>query len=570
MKTKFISILMLSLIILNLNVNVVEASEKQIIDISKGATYLSTTYYEKAQELVLKYPNILHLEVLGYSVDQKPIYVLVMTENVQETIQRDDFNVYRMHYLIEAGTHGRETVNPFIVLKMIEDYAIDYYNDNHIKEFNVNVELSTSVIHFIPLLNPDGHDLAKVGVSSVITEEGKKIISSIKDKNYPNWKANLRGVDINRNFPDRYLDKNINEWVDKWQLYPNSYVSYEPSGAYYSGPYAGSEPETQILMQYMTKYDFRNYITYHSRGKVFYFDWYYAPDGYNEKVIPLINIINKVTSYAIQYSTSGLGSGYDNEYFSANLLKPGITLETVPAGTKTPTEQKYYQDAYNQSYLLPLYFVQEGNKEGYQKFRLYVDKKYVRDFFDYNYAYAHAQELGGEIIEGKGIPDMFFIETMTREEALIELIDEYYDIKALTVDATDTFLDTKAVIPTFARNRSILSRSDYFRPNDSITAAEIATIIYNIHKEKDLETTKQTDFMDINIVGNYPEWAKEAVQYVTYNNILSEKIFKHQYIDKQIVKRIYYDKEFNNKIIAAEEEEKQIDDVSEDTDLGEE
>ena len=156
--------------------------------------------------------------MLGQSYDGKPIYVVIMTENTKETLKRDDLNVYRMHYLIEAGTHARETVNPAIVLKIIEDYAIDYYNDGHIKEFNVKDELSIAVIHFIPLLNPDGHDLAKIGLASVETEVGKQIINSIKDKNYSEWKANLRGVDINRNFPDRYLDKTTKQWIEKWQV----------------------------------------------------------------------------------------------------------------------------------------------------------------------------------------------------------------------------------------------------------------------------------------------------------------------------------------------------------------
>ena len=414
--------------------NVAYAAEKpEIVDLNSAYSYLSDDYYTKAIQLVEKYPDILYLEVLGQSYDGKPIYVVIMTENTKETLKRDDLNVYRMHYLIEAGTHARETVNPAIVLKIIEDYAIDYYNDGHIKEFNVKDELSIAVIQFIHLLNPDGHDLAKIGLASVETEVGKQIINSIKDKNYSEWKANLRGVDINRNFPDRYLDKTTKQWIEKWQKYPAFLYSKIPSGSYYPGPYAGSETETQILMNYMTRYDFRNYLTYHSRGQVVYYDWYYAPETFNNRAYVLGEIVNNITGYGIQSTTTGNGSGYDNEYFSANLLKPGITVETVSYSVKTPIPQEYYRKTYDLAYLLPLYFVKAGREAGYNKYRLYVNNNYVRDYFDYDYALAHMKDLGGEIIEGEGTPKMHLVEPEASKELELwpkglKLLQEYLPV----------------------------------------------------------------------------------------------------------------------------------------------
>lgn len=523
---------------------VVNASEGEIVDINKGAGYSSSDYYEMAQKLVEKYPNILLLEVLGKSVDNKPIYAIIMTENVAGSVKRDDFNVFRMHYFVEAGMHARETVNPAIVLKMIEDYAIDYVNDKHIAGFNVKQELTSSVIHFIPLLNPDGHDLSKFGINSVKTAEGKKIINSISDKKYSEWKANLRGVDINRNFPDRYLDKKTKQWVEKWQKYPSSLMSYVPSGSYYSGPYAGSEPETKLYMDYMLKYDFRNKITYHSRGEILYFDWSYAPEGYSTKAKVLADLTYKLNGYAIQYNRTGpgagKGSGFGSAYFAANTLKPTVTLETVPSGTPTPTPQKYFKAAYNQTYLLPLHFVQAGKKEGYHKYRLYVEDKYIRDYFDYDYAMAHAKELGGKVLTGVGKPEMFLIEYITREKALTELISKYYDLTNLTVNALDTFKDTNSIIPTFSRNIGVLSKSDKFRPGDNITSYEVATIIYNIHKEKGIELTKTQEHMNQELKYSYPKWAKEAIQYVTYHEIMPEYSFRQELFDNVILKIINY------------------------------
>jgi hypothetical protein len=267
----------------------------------------------------------------------------------------------------------------------------------------------------------------------VETEVGKQIINSIKDKNYSEWKANLRGVDINRNFPDRYLDKTTKQWIEKWQKYPAFLYSKIPSGSYYPGPYAGSETETQILMNYMTRYDFRNYLTYHSRGQVVYYDWYYAPETFNNRAYVLGEIVNNITGYGIQSTTTGNGSGYDNEYFSANLLKPGITVETVSYSVKTPIPQEYYRKTYDLAYLLPLYFVKAGREAGYNKYRLYVNNNYVRDYFDYDYALAHMKDLGGEIIEGEGTPKMHLVEPEASKELELwpkglKLLQEYLPV----------------------------------------------------------------------------------------------------------------------------------------------
>ena len=44
--------------------------------------FSSDMLYEKAQKLVSTYPYLLSLEVIGYSEDLKPIYVIRMTKDI--------------------------------------------------------------------------------------------------------------------------------------------------------------------------------------------------------------------------------------------------------------------------------------------------------------------------------------------------------------------------------------------------------------------------------------------------------------------------------------------------------
>ncbi len=395
-----------------------------IVNLSQGEFYSSTDIYQMALKLESNYPNIIHIEVIGQSVDQKPLFAVLMTKDVDDVRRRDDFNVYRQHYLVEAGTHSRETVNPFIVMKQIEDYAMDYYQDEHIPEFHLSEELEDVVIHFLPLTNPDGFDLVKFGEDSIQTQEGLSALLSVDDHDYSNYKAGITGVDHNRNYPQEYFDIEKNAWVDIWQTHLNAFYSDQPSGEFYPGPYPASEPEVQTVMHYILNYDFRNYISFHSRGNIIYWNKYYAPDHYNRRTKELAQIVSEVNGYELSDEDYGKGSGYISDFTSSQTLKPLITIETLSARTKLPTPNHLYLEAYEKNRLIPLIAIQNGKKIGYHPYRLYVDFTYVRDFEDLLYAKAIAQKYDGEIIEGTGIPPMI-LEKEKRAHSIYKLLVKY-------------------------------------------------------------------------------------------------------------------------------------------------
>ncbi len=402
-------------------------SHANVVDLSQGEFYSSNDLYQMALNLESKYPDIIHVEVIGKSVDQKPLFAVIMTDNVDYVIQRDDFNVYRQHYLVEAGTHSRETVNPIILMKQIEDYAMDYYQDEHIPEFHLSQELEDVVIHFLPLTNPDGFDLVKFGKDSIQTQEGLSVLLSVDDYDYANYKAGITGVDHNRNYPQEYFDFKENVWVDIWQTYLNQFYSDQPSGAFYPGPYPASEPEVQAVMDYILSYDFRNYISFHSRGTIIYWDKYFAPDYYNHRTKDLAQLVSAVNGYKLSDQDTGKGSGYISDFTSSQTLKPLITIETLPAWTELPTPNHLYLDAYEKNRLIPLIAIQNGKKIGYHPYRLYIEYTYVRDFEDLLYAKAIAQKYDGEIIEGTGIPPMI-LEKEKRAHSIYELLLKYFPL----------------------------------------------------------------------------------------------------------------------------------------------
>ncbi len=83
-------------------------------------------------------------------------------------------------------------------------------------------------VGIIPILNPDGFER--------------------------NQRMNATGVDLNRNFPTR-------DWAE-----------LNPDTIYYSGPAAGSEPETQFVLQVLAQFQPEKIVTLHTPYKVINFD----------------------------------------------------------------------------------------------------------------------------------------------------------------------------------------------------------------------------------------------------------------------------------------------------------
>ncbi len=103
--------------------------------------------------------------------------------------------------IVSSAIHGRESLNPALLLRMAEDYALireNEYRDPGLDEWQ---ELLTDYsIYFLPLMNPDGYEIALRGFSEIRNPLFGNIAAA-KGILHTEWKENGRGVDINRNFP---------------------------------------------------------------------------------------------------------------------------------------------------------------------------------------------------------------------------------------------------------------------------------------------------------------------------------------------------------------------------------
>ena len=424
-----------------------------IIDLDKAYAMTSDQVYQKAIQLVESHPYLLELEIIGYSVDQKPIYVIRMTHNIYMT---DDYDyVEKSHLLIDAGVHARETMNPVMVLRMIEDYVLDYYNDDHLSGYNVKSLIQDSVLHFIPLVNPDGFDVAKYGTQTIDDPVLRQTLNTLIPNLRPHrLKANIRGTDINRNFEDMYYDTTKKTWVNQWGMSNALDNPDSPAEDFYEGVAPGSEAETQALMQYMLRYDFRAYVTYHSMGQVIYYWLDHLGHSYFYQNTEFALLAKSLTRYKMMPTNMSEESGYSTHYFANNTLKPALTLETT-ASYAFPTPSNFYKYEYysHNLWAVPLAFLDKIKAVGYSDYKIYVKGIYVRDMINKEYADVIAQKLGGEVHNYEGKPSY----GLTKKVAIALADGTVLSQSVQTVDGR-TFVSFKEIFE--AQSFDILWRSE--------------------------------------------------------------------------------------------------------------
>ncbi len=351
--------------------------------------YSADNLYQLSKRLVETYPDYLELSVIGFSTDRLPIYALTLTDRSKTGIKK--------HLLVEAGLHAREQYNPFLVLKTLEAYCLALTEgDGTYEGFPLRTLLGKTVLHVIPLSNPDGYNVAKYGADKVGYADYVQTLTQPA-----RFKGNLNGVDLNRNFPDAYYDAALGDWVDRWTTYAPTHLLKGPSPA--------SEKETQVLMAYMNAYNFQAYLSYHSMGRVLYYYNTHLGEEHAALSTAYVRQIEAVTGYRPYKGDAG-DYGYSTHYFKNETLKPAIVVETH-GYSGFPTPHKYFKSEYDTYNLdrIPLTLLKAVAERPYDTYKLYKDGAYLRDYSSKVYAEAIAERDGGKVFAYDGDP----IETLT-------------------------------------------------------------------------------------------------------------------------------------------------------------
>lgn len=111
-------------------------------------------------------------------IQGRNLWVLLITKNANV----DDDQLLKPNVKYVANMHGNEAVGRELLLHLMEYLLVNYDIDPFVHNL-----LDNTRIHLMPSMNPDGFESSR---------EGQCIGG--------NGRFNMRGIDLNRNFPDKF------------------------------------------------------------------------------------------------------------------------------------------------------------------------------------------------------------------------------------------------------------------------------------------------------------------------------------------------------------------------------
>ena len=270
--------------------------EKHFI-VNKTATYTYDKMKSHIEKLNNRYSTI-KVDTIGSSYLERNLYLL-------------KFGSGNKKIIVVGGVHGREGLTSLLIMRMIEEYARNYKQDESIDEYDLKSIFNQVSIYFVPMLNPDGIEIAVKGIGNLKNKEFY-LKANENSNDFKRWKANARGVDLNKQFKAHW------ESV-KSKAHPH-YESYK-------GPAPESEPESRALASLTKKEEFAVTVCFHHSGRVIY--WYYNQTGKQlKRDYELAKAIGSINGYElVSAEDSNLRAAGYKDWFIKDFEKPGFTVE---------------------------------------------------------------------------------------------------------------------------------------------------------------------------------------------------------------------------------------------------
>ena len=229
-----------------------------------------------------------------------------------------------------AAHHANEWITTPVLLKFVEEFAEAIRSGGSIFDTDARRLAEQTTIYTVPMVNPDGVALVTGDLTS--NEEGYgealRLAANYPQIPFPNgWKANLKGVDLNLNYPAGWLQARENKFLQGFtQPGPRDYVGAAPL----------DQPETRALAGYTEFLDPALVLAYHSQGRVIY--WQFE-DVFVPGARELGERFSRVSGYELADTPfESAFAGY-KDWFIKFFRRPGYTIEVGEGENPLPLQQ---------------------------------------------------------------------------------------------------------------------------------------------------------------------------------------------------------------------------------------
>lgn len=277
--------------------------------VNPDRTYSYEQMKSDAEKLKETYPDLIDTEAIGKSVEGRDILLIRLGKGEKKV-------------MFAGAHHAREYITSTFLMETIDEYARAYSEEGKYGSFDIKAMLGEATLYIVPMVNPDGVNLVQNGIDAVKDKEKAARIRLMQD-GYESWKANINGVDLNRQYPCYWDEKDSNTDV--------------PSSENYKGAAPATEPEVQAMMKLCNENEFVLAASFHTKGEVIY--W---ADSGTSGAIPaaehIAQTLADVTGYNLQPVSEDpavYAAGFEN-WFRQEFLRPAFCIELTPAGGAAP------------------------------------------------------------------------------------------------------------------------------------------------------------------------------------------------------------------------------------------
>lgn len=263
--------------------------------------------------LVARYPFI-RQQSIGKSAAGRDIPVIFLGEE-------KDFTLFI------AGDDGRCRITTLILLKFIKELLDKILSSEQMCGINIRKAMFGRGIAILPLLNPDGFEIAGRGEKGCGNYGSR--IARLCGGDYKKWGANLRGVELKRNFFYGFEARRENERQ-------NNICGPRCEG--FGGYRPESEPETAALAQFCRTHDVRQIINLTGVGQTVTYG--------NMPILPkrstkMAEVMAAVTSFSVTPPIA-MDEPELCHWFTYEHQKPAITVKIGSRSAPDCSELTYW------------------------------------------------------------------------------------------------------------------------------------------------------------------------------------------------------------------------------------
>jgi g-D-glutamyl-meso-diaminopimelate peptidase len=233
----------------------------------------------------------------------------------------------RVHY--NASFHANEWITTPVLVTFLNDYLLALTNQSAIRGLEMFRYYQRATLSTVPMVNPDGVSLVLNGPPASEPWRSRVVEYNRGSTDFSGWKANIRGVDLNDQFPAR--------WEDERARNPKV-----PGPRDYGGERPLSEPEAIAMAELTRRRDYAWVLAFHTQGEEIYWGFENMEPPESET---MVNEFSRVSGYR-PVKTIESWAGY-KDWFIQDWRRPGFTVELGHGVNPLPITQfdEIYQNA---------------------------------------------------------------------------------------------------------------------------------------------------------------------------------------------------------------------------------